>query len=251
MAEAIQVLHVDDDGDLLELASLYVEQASDTLTVETATDPTDVAAQIRGNGASIDCIVSDYDMPQLDGLELLEIIATERPDLPFILFTGKGSEEIASEAISLGVTDYMQKEMGTDQYEILANRIENVVERRRAEEDLRRRESVFRTLAQQDIVGIYILNDGTFSYVNAKFADIFGYSQSEIIGMEPHELAASDDRELVDERVNERLKGETESHHYTFTGRHKDGAQFPIEVCGGRTVLNSQPSIVGCLIRRD
>lgn len=43
------------------------------------------------------------------------------------LFTGKGSEEVASEAISAGVSDHLQKESGTDQYAILANRIENLV----------------------------------------------------------------------------------------------------------------------------
>jgi DNA-binding NtrC family response regulator len=54
-------------------------------------------------------------MPGVDGLEFLASVREEYPDLPFILFTGKGSEEIASEAISRGVTDYLQKETGTDQ----------------------------------------------------------------------------------------------------------------------------------------
>lgn len=54
---------------------------------------------------------------------------------PFILFTGKRNEEIASEAISAGVTDYMQKEGGTDQYTVLANRVRNAVRQYRSEQE--------------------------------------------------------------------------------------------------------------------
>jgi PAS domain S-box-containing protein len=77
----------------------------------------------------IDCIVSDYEMPGQNGIEFLEAVREDHPDLPFLLYTGKGSEEVASDAVSAGVTDYMQKESGTDQYTVLANRIVNVVER--------------------------------------------------------------------------------------------------------------------------
>jgi DNA-binding NtrC family response regulator len=60
-------------------------------------------------------------------LEFLDRLRQHRSELPFILFTGKGNEEIASEAITAGVTDYLQKETGTDQYRVLANRIHNSV----------------------------------------------------------------------------------------------------------------------------
>ncbi len=61
-------------------------------------------------------------MPGQDGIEFLESVRAIDEKLPFILFTGKGSEEVASEAISAGVTDYLQKHQGTDQYTMLANR---------------------------------------------------------------------------------------------------------------------------------
>jgi DNA-binding NtrC family response regulator len=77
---------------------------------------------------ALDCVVSDYDMHGLTGLELLEAVRAVDPDVPFILFTGKGSETIASRAISEGATDYLQMTSGTDQYTMLADRIENAVE---------------------------------------------------------------------------------------------------------------------------
>jgi GAF domain-containing protein len=70
------------------------------------------------------------------------------PDLPFILFTARGSEEIASDAVSEGVTDYFRKRRGSEQWRVLANRIENVSARYRAEEAVERRESALQQLAR-------------------------------------------------------------------------------------------------------
>ncbi len=76
-------------------------------------------------------------MPGIDGLECLEAVRAEHAKLPFILFTGRGSEALASDAISAGATDYFQKQSGTEQYELLANRINNAVTRNRSEQQLR------------------------------------------------------------------------------------------------------------------
>lgn len=58
------------------------------------------------------------------------------PDLPFILFTGRGSEEMASDVIASAMTGYLQKESGSSQYEVLADRIRNAVEQYRTEQAL-------------------------------------------------------------------------------------------------------------------
>jgi CheY-like chemotaxis protein len=127
--EAIHVLHVDDDAAFLDLAAAFLTRHG--LAVTTAESP--AAAREVLAAESIDCVVSDYDLPGEDGIEFLRAVREEYPTLPFVLFTGKGSEEVASEAISAGVTDYLQKELGTEQWRVLANRVENLVERRRSE----------------------------------------------------------------------------------------------------------------------
>ncbi|MFC7236479.1 response regulator [Halosegnis marinus] len=137
MTEALRVLHVEDDPDFAELSATYLGRGDDGFEVVTETDPE--AALARLGRERVDCVVSDYEMPGTDGLALLREVRERHGDLPFVLFTGKGSEEIASEAISAGVTDYLQKETGTEQFTVLANRVRNAVSKRRAESTLRTR----------------------------------------------------------------------------------------------------------------
>ncbi|SDY13891.1 PAS domain S-box protein [Halorubrum sp. SS5] len=131
MADSIRVLHIDDEPDFASLTADFLERESGYFDVETETHATKGLERIRSE--DLDCVVSDHDMPSMTGIELLESVRDEYPDLPFILFTGKGSEEVASDAISAGVTDYLQKEGGTEQYTLLANRIENAVERQQSQ----------------------------------------------------------------------------------------------------------------------
>ncbi len=144
MSGEIRVLHVDDDPNLADVASTVLERESDELTVDTATHPDEGLEQLGAK--PFDCIVSDYDMPDTNGIQFLEAVREDHPDLPFILFTGKGSEEIASEAISAGVTDYLQKESGIEQYAVLANRIQNAADAHESEQMLEERTRRLETL---------------------------------------------------------------------------------------------------------
>jgi DNA-binding NarL/FixJ family response regulator len=133
----ISVLHVDDEPGVAETAAEFLRHESDGFSVETAASASEGLDRLAA--AAFDCVVSDYDMPKMNGIEFLETVRATYPDLPFVLFTGKGSEEIASEAVSVGVSDYLQKRGGTERYTLLANRIENLVAQHRAEEGLQTR----------------------------------------------------------------------------------------------------------------
>jgi PAS domain S-box-containing protein len=144
----IQILHVDDEPDFADLTTTFLERENDRFTVETATSADEGLEQIDDRPP--DCIVSDYNMPGMDGLKFLQTVREEYPDLPFILFTGKGSEAVAGDAISAGVTDYLQKQGGTGQYELLANRIQNAVTAQRDAEEATRQQDLMR---QVEILG--------------------------------------------------------------------------------------------------
>ncbi|MFP8888216.1 bacterio-opsin activator domain-containing protein [Natrialbaceae archaeon A-CW2] len=138
MNEPIRALVVDNEPGFADLAATMLEREDDRLEVTGVTSANEALETLDSNG--IDCIVSDYEMPGSTGLELLESVRKRDPDLPFILFTGKGSEEIATEAIAAGVTQYLQKKPGSDRYTLLANQITNAVSQYRAETELRESE---------------------------------------------------------------------------------------------------------------
>ncbi|MFB6361600.1 MAG: PAS domain S-box protein [Halobacteriales archaeon] len=241
--EPISVLHIDDEPGFADMAAEFLERADDHIRVETAQSAEEGLDRITTQ--HFDCVVSDYDMPGRDGIEFLEAVREDYPDLPFILYTGKGSEEVASDAISAGVTDYLQKGSGGSQYEVLANRIRNAVDRFQTERALAATRQRYEKLVEQNLAGIYIIQDGEFVYVNPKLAENHGYAQEEVIGMTPMELTAPEERDRVQEYVQQRLDGETEDIHYETVGLTKDGHRIHIELHGSRIEYRGAPAVIG------
>jgi len=150
MTAQLRVLYVDDDSDTRDTVTDRVEGALARCTVHTVTG-CDAAIRFLDT-TTVDCVVSEYDLPDESGLDLLSTVRERQPRLPFVLFTGGGSESVASRAISAGVTDYVQR--GTpDSYAALADSIENAVDQHRAETDLHESERELRRKSEMlDII---------------------------------------------------------------------------------------------------
>jgi PAS domain S-box-containing protein len=179
-AGPIHVLHVDDEPDLAETAAVFLEREDDRISVRTATTPT--AGLERLADDQIDCVVSDYDMPGQNGIEFLEAVREEYSELPFILYTGKGSEEIASEAISAGVSEYLQKGSGTSQYTVLANRVRNVVDQYRSQQAIKDTERKLAELAERtdDILFMFDGDWNELLFINSAYEEVWGESIEEL-----------------------------------------------------------------------
>ncbi|RLM50992.1 PAS domain S-box protein [Halorubrum sp. Atlit-28R] len=179
MPGAIDVLHVDDDPSVLDLTEAYFERELDAVSVTSVTDPEEALDRL-GEGA-FDCVVSDYDMPAMDGLEFFDALRDRHQKVPFVLYTGKGSEEIASQALNAGVTGYFQKG-GPEQLRRLANRVDQAVEEHRTKEIADRYSTVIEALGYP----VYVVDEtGEFRFVNEPFAELTGYDREEIIGETP------------------------------------------------------------------
>ncbi|QPV61496.1 PAS domain S-box protein [Halosimplex litoreum] len=222
----IRVLHVDDDPDLSALVASALEREDDRFDVTTATSPDeglDVLADER-----VDCVVSDYDMPGTNGIEFLERVRADHPDLPFVLYTGKGSEEVASDAISAGVTDYLQKGTGTDQYALLANRIDNAVSAARSQRALTERNRRLETLIS-NLPGIVYRceNDPAWpmEFAAGECVEITGYDAATLESDEVNwgtDVIHPDDRDALWETIQSSLR-EGDPFEVTYRIRTADG----------------------------
>lgn len=191
-AETIDVLVVDDNPDMADLTATYLTREKDAFSVRKELSVSDALPHL----SEVDAIVSDYEMPDQDGLDFLTIVRETHPELPFILFTGRGSETIASEAISKGVTDYLQKKSGSSNYSVLANRINNTVQRHRAMKMLQRSERRFSNLVKNSSDVISVVNENAqFVYLSPSAEEILGYHPDELLGEYIFTYAHPDDRQ--------------------------------------------------------
>jgi DNA-binding response OmpR family regulator len=138
---AIRVLLVDDEEDLLDIEEFYLRKGG--YNVRTA--PSGPAALDLMSKEDFDAIISDYQMPRMDGIQFLREVRVRFGSVPFILFTGRGREEVVIEALNWGADSYLQKGGDVDpQFAELDSRVRQVVERSKAITELRASEARLR-----------------------------------------------------------------------------------------------------------
>ena len=211
-SESVHVLHVDDEPGFADMVGAFLEREDDRFTVWTATTPTEGLDILATH--EIDCVVSDYDLPDQNGVEFLQTIRSADSDLPFILYTGKGSEEVASDAISAGATDYLQKRPGTDQYELLATQIRNAVAQYRGE---RAQQRLVELAENTDRVLFSVSGDWSeLLFVSSAYEDIWGRSSAALRDDPTDFLNAihPDDRTQVREAMEAASNGDSMNIEY-------------------------------------
>ncbi|MFC6954323.1 response regulator [Halorubellus litoreus] len=124
-AEGIEVLFVEDYEPLREVLVDQFASDHDDISVTTASNPESALDALEST--VFDCIVSDYDMPGSSGLDFLKAIRRVDETVPFVIYTGKGTEETRLKASDHGVSAYLQKSGGAAQFDLLADRIRQVV----------------------------------------------------------------------------------------------------------------------------
>ena len=120
--------------------------------------------------------------------------------------------------------------------------------RRKYEEKLKESEEKFRNLVEGSLVGVYIIQDNKFRFINKKLAEIFGYTREEMMKIKVSDTVAPEDRKLVKENIRKRIAGEIPSLHYTFKALKKNGEKFDLEVFGSRIVYQGKPAVQGTAI---
>ncbi len=246
----VDVLQVDDDPDFAEMAAEFVTREDPQFTIEIASSVTAGLDRFVQNGG-FDCVISDYEMPGQDGIEFLKTVRERNPDLTFILYTGKGSEEIASEAISAGATDYLQKEDGTDQYAVLANRARNPVKLYRAEHEASRTRSRLQAIAENSN-DVIITSDAQsrIQFVNGAVEELLGYSPSEVTGTSLTALMPERHREnhlSALDRYLETGERANDWRNVEFDVLHRAGHEVPVSISYGEFEEDGEQRFVGII----
>ena len=160
MAAAIRVLYVDDEPDLLGIGKLFLEESGD-FTVTTAMSAAEGILLLEQE--QFDAIISDYQMPGMDGIHFLVEVRKRFGSIPFILFTGRGREEVVIQAINRGANFYLQKggEPGS-QFAEHSHKIQTAVENYQAGEKIQSLNKLYSVLSATNKAIINIRTKSAF-----------------------------------------------------------------------------------------
>ncbi len=192
--EKVHVLHVDDDSGFLKIAKQCLETDA-PVQVDTAVSVEEALKKLEKE--KFDVIVCDYQMPGRNGLDLLRTLRSRGNTIPFIIFTGKGREEVAIDALNLGANQYINKtgESGAV-YAELSHSILESARTARAEESLRKSEEKLRAIvsASPDAICIFDL-EGNVTEINDAAMRLHGFTnKDQILGKSSFEYVAPKDR---------------------------------------------------------
>jgi PAS domain S-box-containing protein len=243
--KAIKVLHVDNDAGFLDVARQCLEEQSE-LQVDTALSIKDALEKL--NCAEYDVIVSDYQMPEKNGLELLRELRRQGNNVPFILFTCKDKEEIAIEALNAGVYRYIRKEGNAEAtYAELKRSICDAVRGQRAEKLLREAENRLRQITE-NVQDMLLLTDTDLvcTFASASHRWILGYEPNEMVGKRVYDFIHPDDLakalEAAEKAFNDSSGGKLE-----VRVRCADGS-YILSECIGKILTDRSGKISGTLL---
>ncbi|MEI6841354.1 MAG: PAS domain S-box protein [Methanomicrobiales archaeon] len=221
MADTLRILYVDDEPDLLEIGKLFLEQTGD-FTVTTAISASEALRVLEQE--QFDTIISDYQMPGTDGIQFLIEVRSRFGPVPFVLFTGRGREEVVIQAINSGADFYLQK--GGEpraQFAELSHKIKQGASRKRAEDALAESRENYRQIVETAREGIWIFDEQyATAYVNERVEEMLGYTAGEMIGKPFSYFIPKDDLPDHEAKVKERKRGFSDNHERRIM--RKDGA---------------------------
>ncbi len=225
----------------------------------------------------VDVIITDIMMPRMDGYRLCRTVRGDErlKDIPLIFhtanYTSPADEKLA---LDLGADLLLRKPASVETIletvrqvasqpravrarpavavpesgvmQEYSDRLVAKLEQRNVE--LAAAEGKFRTLVEQSLVGIYVIQDERFVYVNPKMVEILGWPAEELASRPVYDFIVPEDRALTRENPRKRIAGEATSIRYDLRLIHQSGAVLQVEVHGSRADYNGRPAVIGTLL---
>ncbi len=240
----IHVLLVDDEPVLLLTTKTFLEKRNPDIQCDTCQSAPEALDKLAAT--TYDAIISDYEMPVMDGISFLKEVRARFGEIPFILFTGRGREEVVIEALNNGADFYLQKGVEpSSQFAELGHKVRHAVARIRAEESLRISEEMFGKAfySNPHVMTISILETGEYVDVNEAFESIMGYSREEAIGRTSIDLGSwwdpADRPPIV-----EILKRDNQIRDYVANFKNRSGDKLTWKVSGDVIELQGRPHVI-------
>ena len=248
---AIRVLHVDDDPNILEISKqILMDMGNFEIDFACCVDE----GFKKLSTEHFDIVISDFEMPQKDGLNFLKELREQNNQIPFILFTGKGREDVAIKALNLGADRYINKQGDPETvYGELSDALIKTIEHKQSKKMLVESESKYRKLVENSLQGIAIIQGPPpkFVFVNAAMKELFGYTPEEMTSLTPEQIIRSvhpDDREAFFDRFKRRIEGKETESNYVFRGFRKNGTLRWVEVCANLIDFDGKPAVQGVFL---
>jgi PAS domain S-box-containing protein len=237
----LSILFVDDEPAILDITKRFLEKTGN-MTVTTASSAREGLERLKRQ--VFDAIVCDYEMPEMSGVQLLRELRIRGDRTPFIIFTGKGREQIVIEALNAGATFYMEKGSNPKAlFAELGNQIEQAVKRRIAESALRESEEKYRALIEHGLEGIAILDlTGRILFANHAAARTFELENPEsLVGRSVFAFIAPDSKQTVSKDFEEVAVG-NDAYLAIYRCLTAKGREIWIDSIGKRIMYEGSPA---------
>ncbi len=239
----IRILHVDDDYDFLYLTKHFLASRNLDFEIIPVSNPCEVLRLLKGE--DFDLIISDYYMPEMDGLALLKELRAFNDSIPFILFTGEKINEIAIEALNLGVEYVLLKDVKSETiYLELAHLIRKVVFHKQNNENCQEWKTNFCKLVEIAGDGVVFHKDGIIKNISDSAAKLFGYSSSEVIGTSLFDYISLKYHNLVQKAIFMNIED-----FYEIDVIKKNGLEISVGIIGRK--CNYRGHLVRMAVVRD
>ncbi len=234
----MRILHVDDDASIRAISKLVLLDLNNNFDIDQACCVDEALKKL--STWKYDAIISDYEMPQKNGLDFLKELRSQKNDIPFVLFTGKGREEVAIQALNLGADGYYNKQGSPETvYGELAHGIKITTQRKKAEEKLKQNNKIINSIVNSTHDAIFAFDSNwVVTYCNETFAKIGGLTQNEMLGKNARVVFANRIGTTLERNLTEALE-KKESKTFEWNGLYEPNVwEFNvIPIDGGLTVF--------------
>ncbi len=221
----LTLLYVEDNQDAREMTSVIFEDFFDSMIV--AVDGQDGVEKFKEN--KIDIIITDINMPKMNGLEMSKVIREINKEVPIIIISAHNEDDFFMESITLGINSYILKPIDIEQLlSVLSQVLEKYKYQVEAKENLHFLE------AYKDVVNLRSIvskadTKGVITFVNDAFCKISGYTKDELIGKNHNIVRHPENPKAIFEDMWRTIAKEHKAWQGIVRNRAKDGTSYYVD----------------------